>query len=71
MLYIHHRVADIFGSSLIQMFSELSFFAVCDLYQPPPVILSPVFSNFKKDLLNLNHPWENFKIGKLKEVVRE
>ena len=53
------------------MFSELSFIAVGDLYQPPPVILSPVCSDFKKDLLNLNHPWENFKIEELKEVVRE
>ena len=53
------------------MFSELSFIAVGDLCQLPPVILSPVFGDFKKDLLNLNHPWENFKIGELKEVVRE
>lgn len=53
------------------MFSELSFIAVGDLYQLPLVIQSPVFSEFKNDLLNLNHPWENFKIGELKEVVRE
>ena len=71
MLHIHHRLADIFGSSLIQMFSELSFIAVGDLYQLAPVIQSPVFSEFENDLLNLNHPWENFKIGELKEVVRE
>ena len=49
LFHIYQRLADIFASSPTQMFSELWVIAVGDLYQLPPVIQSPVFSDFKNE----------------------
>ena len=45
--------------------------AVGDLVQLPPIVASPIFANYQKELLNLCHPWKEFTMIELTEIMRQ
>ena len=53
------------------MFARISFIAVGDLYQLPPIRKRAVFENYKNDTFNLCHPWNAFKMIELTEIIRQ
>ena len=50
--HIHERLKQIFGTSDSLLFAGISFIAVGDFYQLPPIKAKPVFSHFKNSCLN-------------------
>ena len=71
LLHIHQRLKEIFNTLNSELFAQISFIAVGDLYQLPPIRRKAVFENYKNDLYNLSHPWNSFKMVELTEIMRQ
>ena len=71
LLHIHQRLKEIFNTPNSELFAGISFIAVGDLYQLPPIRRRAVFENFKNDTFNLCHPWNAFKMIELTEIMRQ
>ena len=71
MLHIHQRLKEIFNKPNSELFARISFIAVGDLYQLPPIRRRAVFENYKNDTFNLCHPWNAFKMIELIEIMRQ
>ena len=71
LLHIHQRLKEIFGTSSSKIFSGLSIIAVGDLHQLPPIQQKPIFCKCSNDVYNLSHPWHEFKMIELVEIVRQ
>ena len=54
--HIHQRLKEIFNTPNSELFARISFIAVGDLYQLPPIRRRAVFENYKNDTFNLCHP---------------
>ena len=67
--HIHERLKQIFQTPDSMLFAGISVIMFGDFYQLPPVKGKPVFSPFKNDLLNLSHPWENFRMIELVDLM--
>ena len=70
-LHIHQRLKEIFNTPNSELFARISFIAVGDLYQLPPIRRRAVFENYKNDTFNLCHPWSAFKMIELTEIMRQ
>ena len=70
-LHIHQRLKEIFNTPNSELFARISFIAVGDLYQLPPIRRRAVFENYKNDNFNLCHPWSAFKMIELTEIMRQ
>ena len=42
-----------------------------DLHQLPPIQQKPIFCSYGNDIYNLSHPWHEFKMIELVEIMRE
>ena len=71
LLHIHQRLKEIFGTSNAQLFAGISIIAVGDMYQLPPIRRKPVFASYKNETFNLYHPWHQFKMIELIEIMRQ
>ena len=71
VLHIHQRLKEIFNTPNSELFARISFIAVGDLYQLPPIRRRAVFENYKNDTYNLCHPWNAFKMIELTEIMRQ
>ena len=71
LLHIHQRLKEIFNTPNSELFARISFIAVGDLYQLPPIRRRAVFENYKNDTFNLCHPWSAFKMIELTEIMRQ
>ena len=49
LLHIHQRLKEIFNTPNSELFARISFIAVGDLYQLPPIRRRAVFENYKND----------------------
>ena len=49
----------------------MSIIAVGDLHQLPPIQQKPIFCKFSNDVYNLSHPWHEFKMIELVEIMRQ
>ena len=67
--YIHDRLKEIFCTPDNVWFGGISIIVVGDFYQLPPVRARPIFSPFKNALFNLSHPWHQFKMIELIEIM--
>ena len=70
LLFVHQRLKDIFGTPQYSLFAGKAIIAVCDLFQLPPCKGKPVFAEYSKYLFNLCHPWRNFRMIELTEIMR-
>ena len=60
LLHIHQRLKEIFNTPNSELlFARISFIAIGDLYQLPPIRRRAVFENYKNDTFNLCHPWSD------------
>ena len=59
LLHIHQRLKEIFNTPNSELFVRISFIAIGDLYQLPPICRRAVFENYKYDTFNLCHPWSD------------
>ena len=71
LLHIHQRLKEIFGTSSSKIFAGISIIAVGDLHQLPPIQQKPIFCKFSNDVYNLSHPWHEFKMIELVEIMRQ
>ena len=71
LLHIHQRLKEIFGTSSSKIFAGISIIAVGDLYQLPPIQQKPIFCRYANDIYNLSHPWYEFKMIELVEIMRQ
>ncbi|XP_078375419.1 uncharacterized protein LOC144658809 isoform X2 [Oculina patagonica] len=71
LLHIHQRLKEIFGSSSSEMFAAISIITVGDLLQLPPIKQKPIFSSYANDTYNLSHPWHEFKMVELDQIMRQ
>ncbi|XP_078381380.1 ATP-dependent DNA helicase Pif1-like [Oculina patagonica] len=71
LLHIHQRLKEIFGSSSSKIFAGISIIAVGDLLQLPPIKQKPIFSSYANDTYNLAHPWYEFKMVELVQIMRQ
>ena len=71
LLHIHQRLKEIFGTSSSKVFAGISIIAVGDLHQLPPIQQKPIFCKFSKDVHNLSHPWHEFKMIELVDIMRQ
>ena len=71
LLHIHQRLKEIFGTSSSKIFAGISIIAVGDLYQLPPIQQKPIFCRYSNDIYNLSHPWQEFKMIELIEIMRQ
>ena len=71
LLHIHQHLKEIFNTPNSELFARISFIAVGDLYQLPPIRRRAVFENNKNDTFNLCHPWNAFKMIELTEIMRQ
>ena len=69
--YIHERLKQIFGTPDSLMFAGVSLIAVGDFYQLPPIKAKPVFAPFKNDCFNICHPWREFQMTELDQIMRQ
>ena len=69
--HIHERLKEIFCTSETVWFGGVSVVVVGDLYQLPPVRSWPIFLPFKDVLFNLSHPWEQFRMVELTEIMHQ
>ena len=69
---VHQRLNEMFGVSTDLPFTGLPVLACGDLYQLPPVKGAPIYSSTDniKGYLSLEL-WNNFKVVKLTEVMRQ
>ena len=70
LLHIHQRLKEIFATPDHMLFAGKSIIAVGDLFQLPPIMASPIFANYQKELLNLCHPWKEFTMIELPEIMK-
>lgn len=70
-LHIHQRLKEIFNTPNSELFARISFIAVGDLYQLPPIRRRAMFEIYKNDTFNLFHPWSTFKMIELTEIMRQ
>ena len=70
LYYIHLRLNEIFGTTDIEPFADLTILAVGDFFQLPSVGGSPVYAEYKKTWQNLNSLWKLFMF-ELIEVMRQ
>ena len=71
LLFVHQRLKDIFGTPQYSLFAGKAIIAVGDLSQLPPYKGKPVFTEYSKDLFNLCHPWRDFTMIELTEIMRQ
>ena len=71
LLHIHQRLKEIFATPDHMLFAGKSIIAVGDLFQLPPIMASPIFADYQKELLNLCHPWKEFTMIELTEIMRQ
>ena len=71
LLFIHQRLKEIFFTPEHKMFAGKTIIAVGDLYQLPPCNERSVFSDYKEELLNLCHPWKEFTMIQLTEIMTQ
>ena len=71
LLHIHQRLKEIFGTSNSKIFAGISIIAVGDLHQLPPIQQKPIFCRYSNDVYNLSHPWHEFKMIELVEIMRQ
>ena len=71
LLHIHQRLKEIFGTSNSKIFAGISIIAVGDLHQLPPIQQKPIFCRYSNDVHNLSHPWHEFKMIELVEIMRQ
>ena len=71
LLHIHQRLKEIFETSSSKIFAGISIIAVGDLHQLPPIQQKPIFCSFANDVYNLSHPWHEFKMIELVEIMRQ
>ena len=71
LLFVHQRLKEIFCTSEHKMFADKTIVAVGDLYQLPRCNERSVFSDYKEELLNLCHPWKEFTMIQLTEIMRQ
>ena len=71
LLYIHQRLCDIFGTDENVPFAGISILVCGDLHRLPPIQQSPVFGNYKDEILNIDHCWKYFLIAELTQVMRQ
>ena len=71
LLHIHQRLKEIFGTSSSKIFAGISIIAVGDLCQLPPIQQKPIFCRYSNDVYNLSHPWHEFKMIELVEIMRQ
>ena len=71
LLFIHQRLKEIFCTPEHKMFAGKTIIAVGDLYQLPPCNERSVFSDYKEELLNLCHPWKEFTMIQLTEIMKQ
>ena len=71
LLHIHQRLKEIFGTSSSKIFAGISIIAVGDLHQLPPIQQKPIFCRYSNDVYNLSHPWHEFKMIELVEIMRQ
>ena len=55
------------------MFKDVCWYiiAVGDLHQLPPIQQKPIFCKYSNDVYNLSHPWHEFKMIELVEIMRQ
>ena len=51
------------------MFAGVNLIAVGDFYQLPPIKAKPVFVPFKNDCFNICHPWREFQMIELDQMM--
>ena len=71
LLFIHQRLKDIFGTPEYSLFAGKAIIGVGDLFQLPQCKGKPVFAEHRKDLFNLCHPWREFTMIELTEIMRQ
>ena len=71
LLNIHQRLKEIFNTPNSELFPGISFIAVGDLYQLPPIRKRAVFDDYKNDAFNLCHPWSVFTMIELTDIMRQ
>ena len=69
--HIHERLKQIFGTPDSLLSAGVSFIAVGDFYQLPPIKAKPVFVPFKNDCFNMCHPWRVFQMIELDKIMRQ
>ena len=70
LYHVHQRLCEIFGVTFDKTFAGLTMIVV-DLYQLPPIRHSYVFQQYKVAMLNMCHPWNEFKVYELTETMRQ
>ena len=68
---VHERLQEIFCTPDSLLFAGLSVVVVGDFYQLPPVRERMIFAPYKKDIYNLCHPWDQFKMIELNQIMRQ
>ena len=68
---VHERLQEIFCTPDSLVFAGLSVVVVGDFYQLPPVRERMIFAPYKKDIYNLCHPWDQFKMIELNQTMRQ
>lgn len=71
LLFIHQRLKEIFCTPEHKLFAGKAVIAVGDLFQLPPCKERSVFFDYKQELLNLCHPWKQFTMIELTEIMRQ
>ena len=69
--YIHDRLKEILCTPDNVWLGEMSIIVVGDFYELPPVRARAIFSLFENALFNLSHPWHQFKMIELIEIMRQ
>ena len=69
--FVHERLQEIFCTPDSLLFAGLSVVVVGDFYQLPPVRERMIFAPYKKDIYNLCHPWDQFKMIELNQIMRQ
>ena len=68
---VHERLQEIFCTPDSLLFAGLSVVVDGDFYQLPPVHERMIFAPYKKDIYNLCHPWDQFKMIELNQIMRQ
>ena len=69
--HIHERLAEIFGTPSSLLFAGVSVIVVGDFYQLALIKARHIFSPYRNELYNLCHPWDQFKMIELTEIMRQ
>ena len=69
--HIHDRLTEIFATPNTILFAGLSVIVVGDFYQLAPIRARHIFAPYRNDLYNLCHPWFQFKMIELTEIMRQ